>query len=331
MTTPVFVRDLVVGYGGEPVVRDATFIADAGKITAIVGASGSGKTTLLRAIAGFLPVTAGTISFGDQLMNGAGVSVAPEKRHVGVVSQDGSLFPHLSVAKNISFGLPHRSRAERERAGERVQELLELVGLPNIADRQPHELSGGQQQRVALARALAPEPRVLLLDEPFSALDAGLRADIRAEVRRVVTAVGTTTIVVTHDQEEALSLADSVAMMMNGHIEQQGSPRDVYEQPVSMDVARFLGDVVEVPPHMLTGHDSAKPVMFRPEQLHLHLQPTVGATPATVHSVSYHGHDTMVQVELESGQQIKVRVPGSCAAKPGDLVSVSVAAPGYPL
>lgn len=324
MTTPVFVRDLVVGYGGEPVVRDATVTASAGNITAIVGASGSGKTTLLRAISGFLPVTSGTISFGDQLVNGPGIAVPPEKRHVGVVSQDGSLFPHLTVAKNIAFGLPHRTRTERQLAQERVHSLLDLVGLPNIADRQPHELSGGQQQRVALARALAPEPRVLLLDEPFSALDAGLRADIRAEVRRVVTAVGTTTIVVTHDQEEALSLADSVAMMMNGHIEQQGSPRDVYEQPVSMDVARFLGDVVEVPAQMLKGNETHAPVMLRPEQLQLHLEATPNSTPATVQSVSYHGHDTMVHVELTSGEQIKVRVPGSCAARPGDLVSISI-------
>lgn len=323
MSTPVYVRDLVVGYGGDPVVRNASVIADAGAVTAIVGASGSGKTTLLRAIAGFLPVTSGTVSFGDQLVSGPGVSVPPEKRHVGVVSQDGSLFPHLSVAKNIAFGLPQRTREDRANALERVHKLLALVGLPDIGDRQPHELSGGQQQRVALARALAPSPKVLLLDEPFSALDAGLRADVRAEVRRVVTAVGTTTIVVTHDQEEALSLADSVAMMMNGHIEQQGAPKDVYERPATVDVARFLGDVVEVPAHMV-GSASNGLVMLRPEQLHLQTDLVQGTTTAIVDEVSYHGHDTMVHVHLTTGEKLKIRVPGSCEAQPGDHVAVKV-------
>jgi len=315
------VRDLVVGYGGEPVVRGATLTASEGKITAIVGPSGSGKTTVLRSIAGFLPVTAGTIHFGEKLMSSSAVSVPPEKRHVGVVSQDGSLFPHLTVAKNIAFGLPRRSRAEREAAQERVKELLDLVGLPGIGERAPHELSGGQQQRVALARALAPSPSVVLLDEPFSALDAGLRSDLRAEVRRVVTTVGATTIVVTHDQEEALSLADSVAMMMAGRIEQQGAPRAVYEQPESLTVARFLGDVVEIP---AAPTDGGTPLMVRPEHLILRPADAPGVLAATVDTVSYHGHDSMVSAHLASGELIKIRVPGAAGVEPGDRVGIEV-------
>ena len=215
-----------------------------GSLVAVLGASGSGKTTLLRLLAGFLRPDSGTVLFGDRVVARAGAGAAdaflpPEKRRVGIVPQEGALFPHLTVSGNVGFGLPRSDR-------DRITEVLEMVQMGEYADARPHDLSGGQQQRVALARALAPRPDVILLDEPFSSLDASLRTHLRADVREVLRAEGTTALMVTHDQDEALSIADLVAVMRGGRIVQSGTPREVYDAPVDLEVARFVGDAVEL-------------------------------------------------------------------------------------
>src|SRR5690606_19602670 len=195
--------------------------------------------------AGFVAPDAGTVSIDGTVVAGAGVHVPPEKRGVTLVPQEGALFPHLDVAGNIAFGLP------RKASRTRVDELLDLVGLSGMAARRPHELSGGQQQRVALARALAPKPKLVLLDEPFSALDAGLRESVRAQVRRALRLAGTTALLVTHDQDEALSVADSVAVLAGGTVAMHDSPERVYAAPTDLGVARFIGQVVELPARAL--------------------------------------------------------------------------------
>ncbi len=209
-----------------------------GSLTAVLGLSGCGKTTLLRVIAGFERAERGAVSLGGQTLDDGRTYLAPERRSVGYVPQEGALFPHLSVQENVGFGL-----ARRERRGEQVAELLEMVGIAPLAKRLPHELSGGEQQRVALARALARHPQALLLDEPFSSLDASLRSRVREEVHALLREQGVTTVLVTHDQEEALSLADNVAVLRDGRIIQQGAPAELYERPADERLARFLGAV----------------------------------------------------------------------------------------
>ena len=233
------VEDLAKAFaGGPPVLDGLSLQVPTGSLTAVLGPSGCGKTTLLRLIAGFERAERGTIRVGGRVVCDERTDLAPEHRGVGFVAQEGALFPHLDVAANVGFGLP---RAQRR---GRVEELLELVGLADLARRFPHELSGGQQQRVALARALAPAPRLVLLDEPFDALDAGLRAEVRAEVRAALLESGATALLVTHDQEEALSLADFVAVMRGGAIVQAAEPQALYRDPVDAEVARFVGDAV---------------------------------------------------------------------------------------
>jgi iron(III) transport system ATP-binding protein len=216
------VTGLVAGYDATPVLRDVDLAVEPGELVALLGPSGCGKTTLLRCVAGLEMPTAGTIRIGDQTVSEPGRSVAPERRGVGMVFQDGALFPHLSVADNVGYSLP---RAQRR--GARVDELLEIVGLAGYAGRAPGTLSGGQQQRVAIARALAPSPRVLLLDEPFSSLDAGLRERLSADVRAALSHEGTTAILVTHDQHEAFAMADEVGVMSEGRVAQWGRPYDL--------------------------------------------------------------------------------------------------------
>ncbi|MDP3972718.1 MAG: ABC transporter ATP-binding protein [Candidatus Nanopelagicales bacterium] len=209
----VRVGDLMVGYGGQPVLENLELFVPPGEIAAIRGSSGSGKTTLLRALAGFLRPQRGTIELGGQLVSGPGVWMPTERRNIGLVPQEGALFPHLDVAGNVGFGLPRRTRGERRATAERVAYLLALVDLPGSERLRPHELSGGMQQRVAVARALAREPSCILLDEPFSALDADLRRELREQVRRLLKKVGTTAILVTHDEAEAREFADRVHRM----------------------------------------------------------------------------------------------------------------------
>jgi iron(III) transport system ATP-binding protein len=349
--TSVDVRSLTAGYGALTVLDDLHLHVPSGSVAAVLGPSGSGKTTLLRVLAGFLKPTSGTVAFGDRLVAGAGAGfphafVPPEKRRVGIVPQEGALFPHLDVSANVAFGLP------RNGAEARVTEVLEMVGMLAYAHTRPHELSGGQQQRVALARALAPEPDVVLLDEPFTALDAALRVRLRAEVRELLRGLGTTAILITHDQEEALSTADLVAVMRDGRIVQVGSPLEVYDVPVDLGVARFVGDAVELPAVVSAGRvscalgdvpshastraaDGDAVVVLRPEQLVLSCPVDPSGLPGqgVVRETSYHGHDSLLRVELADGSVIPVRVPGGTPPpRPGDDVVVSVTGPGrvYP-
>jgi len=231
------VADLHKRFGSHPVLTGVDLEVPAGSLTAILGPSGSGKTTLLRLLAGFERADSGTIAIGDMVVDDRSTHVAPERRRIGYVPQEGSLFPHLTVAANVGFGLP-----ARERRGGKPDALLESVGLAGLGGRYPHQLSGGQQQRVALARALAIEPAVVLLDEPFASLDAHLRASVRADVQEIFRRSGTTAVLVTHDQDEALSVADRVAVLRDGVIAQCAEPEELYSRPVDADLATFIGD-----------------------------------------------------------------------------------------
>ncbi|MGV8859020.1 ABC transporter ATP-binding protein [Rhodoglobus sp.] len=229
-------------FGTTPVLSDISLDVAQGSRTAIVGPSGCGKTTLLRLIAGFIEPDSGEISLGSRMLATPERSVPAHRRGIGYVAQDGALFPHLSVAANIGFGLPRSGRTQR------VVEVMKLASLdPALATRYPHQLSGGQQQRVALARALAPGPAVVLLDEPFSALDTGLREQTRAAVISALERSGTTTVLVTHDREEALSFGDGIAVMINGSLSQSGTPETVFDAPTSIEIAALMGSVVLMP------------------------------------------------------------------------------------
>lgn len=225
-------------FGRTLVVDGAGFSVAEQSITAIVGPSGGGKTTILRMVAGFEVPDAGEILVAGTLVAGAGVFVPPERRRIGFVPQEGALFPHLSVARNVGFGLPRGAESRR-----RVEECLELVGLPDLGNRRPHQLSGGQQQRVALARALAPRPQLVVMDEPFSALDAALRPEICADVVAALRAAGATAVIVTHDRDEALAVADQMVVVMDGRVVQAGAPVELYRAPASPEVQGFLGAV----------------------------------------------------------------------------------------
>lgn len=348
--TNVQVESVTAGYGGDPVLVDLDLVVDSGEFVAVLGSSGSGKTTLLRVLAGFLRPGAGSVTFGDRTVSGPGVWVPPEDRHLGIVPQEGALFPHLDVRRNVGFGLDRSAQSAR-----RIDEVLEMVGMQDFATARPQELSGGQQQRVALARALAPRPEVLLLDEPFSALDASMRVALRAEVRGLLKTLGTTSVMVTHDQEEALSIADKVAVMRDGQLVQMSAPVELYQDPADLAVARFVGEAVELPA-VWNGADAvdtplgivkvrgtASPragsvvAVLRPEQLVVVDPRPVGDAQArggvgTVSAVTYHGHDSLLQVRLASGEDIAVRVPGESVVAPGESVRVLVTGPAsvYP-
>src|SRR5579863_5016331 len=225
------IAGLYKAFGGHCVLTDLDLEVPAGSLTAILGPSGSGKTTLLRILAGFEQADTGTVRIGDAVVDGVGTHVPPERRRIGYVPQEGSLFPHLNVIANVGFGLPSRQRSSRQ-----ITDLLDAVGLTDLGKRYPHELSGGQQQRVALARALAIRPDVVLLDEPFASLDAHLRASIRTDVQEVFRRAGTTAVLVTHDQDEALSTADRVAVLRNGKIAQCAAPQDLYDRPADAEL-----------------------------------------------------------------------------------------------
>ncbi|MDS0292678.1 ABC transporter ATP-binding protein [Halogeometricum luteum] len=236
--------DVVKRYGSETAVSGLDLTVGEGELVTLLGPSGCGKTTTLRMIAGLETASEGTIAVGGDVVDGEGAPTPPEDRDVGLVFQEFALFPHLSVAENVAFGLDDPDSAEAER---RVADLLELVGLGEYGDRSPADLSGGQRQRVALARSLAPEPDVLLLDEPFSNLDVSLRVRMREEVKRILDEAGVTAVSVTHDQEEALSISDRVAVVNDGRVEQVGSPGEVFEHPTSRFVASFLGQASFLP------------------------------------------------------------------------------------
>jgi iron(III) transport system ATP-binding protein len=240
------VSQLRVAYAGrsQPAVREVSFGLHAGDIGVLIGPSGCGKTTLLRAVAGLEPVAAGSIKLAGQVVSSAGLNLAPESRQIGMVFQDYALFPHLNVGRNVGFGIHQQPRKER---AARVAEVLELVGLAGQEARFPHELSGGQQQRVALARALAPKPRLLLLDEPFSNLDVDLRERLAHEVRTILKAAQTTALFVTHDQLEAFAIGDTIGVMHEGLLHQWDDAYTLYHRPVTRFVAEFIGHGVFAP------------------------------------------------------------------------------------
>lgn len=290
-----------------------------GNLTSLLGPSGCGKTTMLRMIAGLVTPDAGRIDIDGRTVTGPDVSVPPERRNVGLVFQDYALFPHLSVGRNVAYGLADLPRRERRK---RVDEVLELVGLSGLAHRLPTALSGGQQQRVALARALAPSPDLILLDEPFSNLDAALRATVREEVRSILHAAEATAIFVTHDQEEALSLTDHVAVMHSGRLHQVADPQTLYTKPATRFVAEFVGEADALPgtragrylvdtpigrlPTAAPVTSTAVTVVIRPEALRL--RPTTeDAGSGTVIGISYFGHDQLVQVQLDDGALLRAR------------------------
>lgn len=243
-------EQLAVAYGPHTVVKDISLSLSKGQIGCLVGPSGCGKTTILRAIAGFEPLAAGQISLAQGVVSSSHHHCPPEQRHLGMVFQDFALFPHLTVAENIGFGLQQMSKAE---ASKRIRELLHLVGLPELGRRYIHQLSGGQQQRIALARAIAPKPEILLLDEPFSSLDAELRESLARDIREILKHEEMTAVMVTHDQFEAFTMADLIGVMEHGRMQQWSTPYELYHKPVNRFVADFIGRGVLLPGEMLDG------------------------------------------------------------------------------
>jgi iron(III) transport system ATP-binding protein len=326
-------------YGAVPALTGVDMSVPAGSLAAVLGPSGCGKTTLLRCIAGLERLDAGEIQVAGRTVAGPRTHLPAHRRRVALVPQEGALFPHLSVADNVGYGLDRAAR----RSG-RVDEALTLVGLERLHDRMPHQLSGGQQQRVALARAMAPRPPLILLDEPFSALDAGLRAELRQDVRAALRADRATAVLVTHDQSEALSLADHVVVMRGGSAVQSGTPADIYSGPADPWVARFVGDAMLLPGTASAGHahtvagraplvnhseitgERPVTVLIRPEQLRL--TPARPETPdsitAQVTRIEFHGHDSLTTVRLSDGTELLSRQLSDGYAELGSTVTLRI-------
>lgn len=315
-------HDLRQRYGEREVVRGLSLTLEQGEIGCLLGSSGCGKTTVLRCIAGFETISSGIIRVEDTTLAGPGIHIPAERRHIGMVFQDYALFPHLTLADNISFGMHGASAADK---AARVDEMLALIGLPGRGRSFPHELSGGQQQRVALARALAPRPRLLLLDEPFSNLDVELRERLSQEVRRILKETGTTAILVTHDQHEAFAVADKIGVMKSGVIEQWDVPYKLYHEPTTRYVADFIGQGAFLPGEAMGSHaieielgalQSLKPLdhtSTAPMQVLLRPDDVVhdDASPMTAEVVNriFRGADFLYTLRLPSGREILSLVP----------------------
>lgn len=310
-------EQLAVAYGPHTVVKDINLSLSKGQIGCLVGPSGCGKTTLLRAIAGFEPVASGKISLSQGVVSAPGVQCPPEQRQLGMVFQDFALFPHLTVAQNIGFGLRHLSRSASQ---ARIRELLQLVGLPDLAGRYIHQLSGGQQQRIALARAIAPKPEVLLLDEPFSSLDAELRESLARDIRQILKHEQMTAVMVTHDQFEAFTMADLIGVMEHGRMQQWATPYELYHKPVNRFVADFIGRGVLLAGQMLDAQQvktsfgifrqSYQPglqqgdlvdVLIRPDDI---VHDDDSGVTAKVLEKSFRGSHILYSLELQSGDQV---------------------------
>jgi iron(III) transport system ATP-binding protein len=341
----VVVADLYKGFGRHRVLTGVHLEVPAGSFISVLGPSGSGKTTLLRVLAGFERPDRGTVAIAGRTVDDGRSHVPPEQRRIGYVSQEGSLFPHLTVGANVAFGLPRHQRHGQ------VGDLLDAVGLSGLAGRYPHQLSGGQQQRVALARALAVKPRVVLLDEPFASLDAHLRATVRADVHSVLRAAGTTTVLVTHDQDEALSLSDQVAVIRNGTIAQLGPPQDIYADPVDSELACFVGDAnlvegvfdgtfvatalgrFQVSANLGEATPGPVTVLVRPEQVQVQAEARSGGdgtgVAAQVISTAFYGHDSIVRLAPVAGAQapIVARLLGQVRLVAGSEVRLTARGP----
>lgn len=330
------ISGITKSFGSANVLKTIDLHIADGEFVALLGPSGSGKTTLLRIIAGFEDADAGEIRIGNRIVVQNALSVAPERRKVGMVFQDYALFPHLSVKDNVAFGLPRS--ADRT---ELVKLALTAVDMLEWIDVMPHQLSGGQQQRIALARALAPKPGIVLLDEPFSNLDPGLRAHVRADIRRIIREADATAILVTHDQEEALSMSDRVAVLLDGELRQYDSPHAVYQRPATEEVARFVGDAhfldgvitsegieteIGVLPIENEGHEigCVETVMLRPESVMVEPAPADTVAAPRVKSVVFFGKDQLLEVQLASGHIIVARCPTHVVYSPGDPVHIQV-------
>lgn len=322
-------RGVGVSFDSVPALTSFDLTVPRGSLVALLGPSGCGKTTALRAIAGFQDIESGSIEIRGRLVTGGDTFIPPEQRKVGMVFQEFALFPHISVAENVGYGVRGADRVRR------VEDTLRLVGLDGFGDRFPHELSGGEQQRVALARAMAPEPDVILLDEPFSNLDAPKREQMRRELRKIIHRAGMTAVFVTHDQAEALAIADVVAVMRSGTVVQAGTPDEVYGNPVSPWVGSFLGDalildgvaeqgVIETPVGPIRAEladGTPAQIMVRPEW--------VLPTPADdgrgrVTDREFYGHDQRVEIRLGSGQTVEALVAGRIPIRIGDTVDVEI-------
>jgi len=329
------VRGLQKSFGSVRAVCGADIEVRSGGTCALLGPSGCGKTTTLRMIAGLERPDAGEIVVAGRVVSSPDRFVAPEERRIGMVFQDYALFPHMDVAANVGYGLGRKPDPVR------VREALELVGLGDSGKRLVHELSGGQQQRVALARALAPTPDIVLLDEPFSNLDASLRDRLRQEVSQILRTAGVTAVFVTHDQEEAMSIAEQVVVMREGCVEQAGTPEEVYLRPTSRWMATFLGDIEVLPGEAREGRarcelgslpiemhlDGAVDVLVRPEGLAVGVSGPSNAASAEVVSRRFFGHDQLLGLKLRSGQVVRSRRLGYPAWHPGDHVQVWIEGP----
>lgn len=322
--TSLSVSHLTVNFGSRTVISDLSFELRQGEIASLLGPSGCGKTTLLRAIAGLIQPASGAIRFGSQLVGVSSVVLPPHKRGTGYVPQQGALFPHLSVAKNIAFGLD-KNKYTKSEITDITREMIGLIGMKGMEERLPSQLSGGQQTRVALARALAIKPKLILLDEPFSALDAVLRDELRNEVVGLLRELGSTAILVTHDREEALVSSDRVILMRDGKVAQNGTPEEVYEAPISPEIAASTGDVLILPakqsgsgatlyPLSLEGSAIAGSetgyVVIRPEEIRVSTSADAGVEGSLIH-IDYYGHDAMLTVSVaQTATPIKARVAG---------------------
>jgi iron(III) transport system ATP-binding protein len=342
--TVVRLREVTKRFGGVEAVRDVSLEIRRGELLSLLGPSGCGKTTTLRLLAGFENPDGGWIEIdGRRVADGGSAPVPPEHRRVGMVFQDYALFPHLTVEKNVAYGLPRSAKRKN-----RIQEVLALTRLDGLGNRMPHELSGGQQQRVALARALAPEPALVLLDEPFSNLDAALRGQVRSEVREILTDAGATAVFVTHDQEEALSIADEVAVMLEGNLVQKAPPEELYHRPATREVAEFVGEA-----NFLSGVAEGSCVrtalgeiecrgasggeveaMLRPEFVTLSKLPEqeYPGCEGTVVGREFYGHDQLIKVRLDCGVEVSSRLGPGPGFRVGSRVSVRAASPAvtYP-
>lgn len=332
--TGIKISHLRFGYHRTWVLDGVDLEVASGDLLAVIGASGCGKSTLLRLVAGFEQPGSGTIHLDDTLVAGPGMHVPPDRRHVGVVPQEGALFPHLTVADNIGFGLPRRAPGR----AERVAELVALAELTGLEGRYPRELSGGQQQRVALARALAPRPGVVLLDEPFASLDAQTRLNVRGQVAQMLRREGATGVLVTHDRGEALTMADQVAVMVRGRITQVGKPFDLYDTPAHPEVARLLGPasflpvLSRTPEHVTTAlgrhpvrsssvgaREKAVLALVRPEQVAV----SEGGVRTTVRAVDFVGAGVQLLLELPDGQLVEASM-SRVRPHVGDTLTVTV-------
>lgn len=327
------------GYDDHAVVKGLSFKLAQGTIGCLLGPSGCGKTTVLRGVAGFEPVSGGEIMINGVSVSRSGFMLPPEQRRVGMVFQDYALFPHLNVADNIGFGLHGMSRRERV---QRVAELLEVVGLPDSGRRFPHELSGGQQQRVALARALAPRPALLLLDEPFSSLDAALRERLGQEVRDILKQQNTTALMVTHDQNEAFAIADEIGVMHHGILQQWDTAYNLYHRPASRFVADFIGEGVLMPGTVHNGNrvetvlgmmsgemppqcrnECKVEVLLRPDDI---VHDDASALQAEVVNKSFRGADILYTLMLAEGQKVLSLVPSHHNHAYGELIGIRIEA-----